>query len=155
MLISKWYITMILVFTVLHVMPCTGSFTAIFATGDIGAFYVFIVMAAVSFLWWLSYDRMRKSLKGGLGLSFALLSIDWLLVCLYLVNVVLFVNKSSIDVADPPSSPMAALLGIAMGLFWSVVVSIGMGMGILEIIHARSQKRNPSPSETPGDLVAG
>ncbi|MHB1461380.1 MAG: hypothetical protein ACYC1M_08890 [Armatimonadota bacterium] len=144
---------MILVFTALHIMPCMGSFTAIFATGDIGAFYTFIILTTVTYLFWLSYDRMQKSLKGGLGLSFVLVSVDWLLVCLYLVNVVLFVNKSSINVIDPPSSPLAALLGIVTGLFWSIVLSIMMAMGILEIIRARSEKRSPAPG-TPGDLVA-
>ncbi len=153
MLISKWYRTMILVFTALHIMPCMGSFTAIFATGDIGAFYTFIILATVTYLFWLSYDRMKKSLKGGLGLSFVLVSADWLLVCLYLVNVVLFVNKSSIDVVDPPSSPMAALLGIATGLFWLIVLSIMMAMGILEIMRARCDKRS-SATGTPGDLLA-
>lgn len=145
MLITKWYRGMICSFAVLHFLPCISSFMAVFAASDAGALYGFVTMFTLAILWWLSYDRLQKSLKGGLALSFVLVSFDWLLVCAYLIHAVLFVNKSSIDVVDPPSSPMAAIIGITGGLFWSIPLSIMMAMGILEILRVRCENRNPSP----------
>ncbi|MHB1462802.1 MAG: hypothetical protein ACYC1M_16045 [Armatimonadota bacterium] len=100
----------------------------------------FTINPIIAVIWWLLYYRLAAQAKGIFTISFVLVVLSWIYIAGSLILTVGFVNQNGMDVADPPSSPMAVIIGLVFGEVFIIPFTVALVLGVMEIIRFRQVK---------------
>ncbi len=141
MLAESGYRICFLIVCVMSTWQIFGSGMAALMSGEPDAIYAFLIMLIVSCLLWVVYVALVRKIKGAFTGSYLFINFIWWSVIAYFTNAFSFIYRSGIDVVDPPSSPMAALIGLVMGAGMLCLAAIPMILGGMVIVRAMNERR--------------